>query len=221
MTTIGEAISRVRNLIKAVTMDAFVTDRVIYSLIQKYAKMYIKRESNIASRARFGSLFKRLPCVRLIEVDKVEACCDVKSGCTIMRTEEKLPGIIEGPQGVLLRSVSSIDNSIEVYRTTPALYNGMTKTSAFKYNKNKYYWYMNGYLYIPGIEWDAISIEGIFDSDLSGYSCDDPCAQVQDQAINIPPELFAEIEQQVVNDFMKSAQMPQDSFISDKQSVLR
>jgi len=97
----------------------------------------------------------------------------------------------------------------------------MTKTSAFKYNKNKYYWYMNGYLYIPGIEWDSISIEGIFDSDLSGYSCDDPCAQVQDQAINIPPELFAEIEQQVVNDFMKSAQMPQDSFISDKQSVLR
>jgi hypothetical protein len=80
---------------------------------------------------------------------------------------------------------------------------------------------MNGYLYIPGIEWDSISVEGIFDSDLSGYTCDDPCSQVQDQAINIPPELFAEIEQQVVNDFMKSAQMPQDSFISDKQSVLR
>lgn len=221
MTTIGEAISRVRNLIKAVTMDSFVTDRVIYSLIQKYAKMYIKRESSIASRARFGSLFKRLPCVSLVEVDRVEACCDVKSGCVIKRTAEKLPGIIEGPQGVLLRSVSSVDNSTEVYRTTPSLYNSMTKTSAFKYNKNRYYWYMNGYLYIPGIEWDSISIEGIFDSDLSGYSCDDPCAQVQDQAINIPPELFAEIEQQVVNDFMKSAQIPQDSFISDKQSILR
>jgi hypothetical protein len=96
MTTIGEAISRVRNLIKAVTMDSFVTDRVIYSLIQKYAKMYIKRESNIASRARFGSLFKRLPCIPLVEVDRIEACCDVKSGCTIMRTREKLPGIIEG-----------------------------------------------------------------------------------------------------------------------------
>ncbi len=221
MTTIGEAISRVRNVIKASTMDSFVTDRVIYSLIQKYAKMYIKRESNISSRARFGSLFKRLPCVPLIEVDKVEACCDVKSGCTIMRTKDKLPGILEGPQGVLLRSVSSIDNSIEVYRTTPALYSGMTKTSAFKYNKNRYYWYMNDYIYIPGIEWDAISIEGIFDSDLSGYTCDDPCKQLQEQPINIPPELFAEIEQQVVNDFMKSAQLPQDSFISDKQSILR
>lgn len=221
MTTIGESISRIRNIIKAATTDSFITDRVIYSLIQKYAKMYIKRESNIASRARFGSLFKRLPCVKLIEVDKIEACCDIKSGCTIMRTEEKLPGILEGPQGVLLRSVSSMDNSIEVYRTTPALYSGMTKTSAFKYNKNKYYWYMNGYLYIPNVEWDAISVEGIFDSDLSGYTCDDPCMQVQDQPINIPSELFAEIEQQVVNDFMKSAQIPQDTFISDKQSIYR
>ncbi len=55
MTTIGESISRVRNIIKAVTMDAFVTDRVIYSLIQKYAKMYIKRQDGIATRAKFGT----------------------------------------------------------------------------------------------------------------------------------------------------------------------
>lgn len=221
MTTIGETISRVRNVIKAVTMDSFVTDRVIYSLIQKYAKMYIKRQDNITSRARFGSLFRRLPCMQLVEVDKVEACCDVRSGCTIFRTKDKLPGVMEGSQGPLIRSVSSIDSSIEAYRTTPSLYTSMTKTSAFKYNKNKYYWYMNGYVYIPNVEWDSVLIEGIFDSDLSGYTCDDPCTQVQDQPINIPPELFAEIEQQVINDFMKSAQIPQDSFISDKQSVLR
>ena len=128
---------------------------------------------------------------------------------------------MEGVQGPLLRSVSSVDNSIEVYRTTPALYTSMSKTTAFKYNKNKYYWFMDGYIYMPGVEWDSVLIEGIFDSDLSGYTCDDACMAIQDQAINIPPELFAEIEQQVVNDFMKSAQIPQDSFISDKQNILR
>jgi hypothetical protein len=221
MTTIGETISRVRNIIKAVTMDAFITDRVIYSLIQKYAKMYIKRQDGIATRAKFGSLFRKLPCMELIEVDKVEACCNVSSGCKIMRTREKLPGVMEGVQGPLLRSVSSVDNSIEVYRTTPVLYTSMSKTTAFKYNKNKYYWFMDGYIYIPSIEWDSVSIEGIFDSDLSGYTCDDACMAIQDQPINIPPELFAEIEQQVINDFMKSAQIPQDSFIADKQNILR
>jgi len=221
MATIGETISRGMYIIKAVTMDAFITDRVIYSLIQKYAKMYIKRQDGIATRAKFGSLFRKLPCMELIEVDKVEACCNVSSGCKIMRTREKLPGVMEGVQGPLLRSVSSVDNSIEVYRTTPALYTSMSKTTAFKYNKNKYYWFMDGYIYMPGVEWDSVLIEGIFDSDLSGYTCDDACMAIQDQAINIPPELFAEIEQQVVNDFMKSAQIPQDSFISDKQNILR
>lgn len=221
MNTIGEAISRVRNVIKAATMDSFVTDRMIYSLIQKYAKMYIKRQDAITSRAKFGSLFKRLPCIQLMDVDKVEACCDVKSGCVIKRTVNELPGVMEGPQGPLLRSISSVDGYTEVYRTTPTLYTSMTKTSAFKYNKSKYYWFMNGYIYIPDVEWEAISIEGIFDTDIAGYSCSDPCQQVQDQTLSIPPELFAEIEQQVVNDFMKTAQFPQDNFISDKQSILR
>lgn len=221
MTTIGEAISRVRNVIKAATMDSFVTDRTIYSLIQKYAKMYIKRQDAQATRAKFGSLFKRLPCLELIDVDRVEACCDIKSGCTIKRTKDQLPGVLEGSQGPLLRSVASIDTSIEVYRTTPTLYTSMTKTSAFKYNKSKYYWFMNGYIYIPNVEWDSISVEGIFDTSLNGYNCDDPCTPIQNQYLNIPPELFAEIEQQVVMDFYKSAQIPVDSAISDKQNILR
>lgn len=97
----------------------------------------------------------------------------------------------------------------------------MTRTSAFKYNKNVYYWILDNYIYIPNIEWDSLSIEGIFDGGLDGLMCDDPCTQRQDQLLGIPPELFAEIEQQVVADFYKSAQIPQDQFISDKQSVFR
>jgi len=97
----------------------------------------------------------------------------------------------------------------------------MSKTSAFKYNKNVYYWILDNYIYLPKIEWDSLSIEGIFDGGLNGLQCDDPCTQRQDQLLGIPPELFAEIEQQVVADFFKSAQIPQDQFISDKQSVLR
>ena len=45
--------------------------------------------------------------------------------------------------------------------------------------------------------------------------------QRQQELLGVPPELFAEIEQQVVADFLKSAQIPQDQFISDKQSVYR
>jgi hypothetical protein len=220
MNTIGEAISRVRNAIKAVDTDSFITDRLIYSNIIKYAKLYIKQQTAQSSQSRFNSLYVKLPCVELVEVDRIEACCSVKSGTIIKRTKDKLPGVLEGGQGLLLRTVASIDGSHEVFRTTPQLYTAMQKTSGFKYNKSKYYWYLNGYLYMPNLDWDSAAIEGIFENKLMP-TCDDPCTSVQDQFLNIPPELFAQVEQQVVNDFMRSMQINNDPQPGDKQSLLR
>ena len=99
-TTIGDSISRVRNLVKGVKEDAFLTDRFIYSLILKYAKLLIKRQDNENKIMRFQSLFEVLPCVELIEIDKVEACCSgIKTNCTIRRTKNKIPEVLEGSYG--------------------------------------------------------------------------------------------------------------------------
>lgn len=220
MNTIGEAISRVRNNIKAVDTDSFITDRLIYSNILKYAKLYIKQQTAQSVQSRFNSLYVKLPCVDLIEVDKVEACCEVKSGVLIKRTKDKLPGIVEGAGGLLLRTVASVDGSEEVFRTTPQFYNAQQKTSAAKYNKTKYYWYLNGYLYIPNVDWDSIAIEGIFESKLFP-TCEDPCKPVQEQYLNIPSDLFAQVEQQVVNDFLRMSQINSDPQQGDNQSQLR
>lgn len=220
MNTIGEAISRVRNNIKAVDTDSFITDRLIYSNIIKYAKLYIKQQTAQSVQSRFNSLYVKLPCVDLIEVDKVEACCDVKSGVLIKRTKDKLPGIMEGAGGLLLRTVASVDGSEEVFRTTPQFYNAQQKTSAARYNKTKYYWYLNGYLYIPNVDWDSIAVEGIFENKLMP-TCDDPCKAVQDEYLNIPSDLFAQIEQQVINDFLRMSQINPDNQQGDNQSQLR
>lgn len=42
MTTIGEAISRLRNTLKAVKEDPFLTDRNLYFSIIKYGKTLLK-----------------------------------------------------------------------------------------------------------------------------------------------------------------------------------
>jgi len=221
MNTIAEAISRVRNGIKAVDADSFITDRLIYSNLLKYAKMFIKRQDGQTTQAKFNSLYKRIPCIDLIEVDKVAACCDIQSGVKIKRSKEKLPSILEGSNGPLLRTVASIDGSVEVFRTTPQLYTSLQKTSGFKYNKKKYYWLLDGYLFIPNVEWDSAQIDGIFEGSISGLTCDDECQSVQSQYLNIPPDLFAQIEQQVINDFMRSMQINTDTAVADKQSLLR
>ena len=216
-TTIGETVSRVRNTLKAVKEDAFLTDRFVYSVISKYAKLFIKRQDNLNKLLRFKSFFRALPCVPLIEVDKIEACCaGIKSGCIIMRTENKLPSPFEGPYGPMFRTVSSIDGSQEIVQTEPGTYTSMTKTTTFKYNKTKYYWYLDGYMYFPNIEWDAVKIEGIWENSID----EKECILRQDQQSNIPDDLFAEIEQQVLQELTMSINIPADSS-DDKQNALR
>lgn len=222
-TTISESVSRVRNLVKGVKEDAFLTDRFLYSLIIKYGKLLLKRQDNENKIMRFQSLFEVIPCVELVEVDKVEACCSaIKSNCIIRRTKEKLPEVLEGTYGPLFRSITSLDRSIDVYKTYPATFTAMANTTTFKYNNKKYYWYLDGYLYFPNLLWDGVLVEGLFAESINYLKCDDPdlCQLRQEDLIHIPEYLFAEVEQMVMRDLGIFVQMPNDTQ-DDKQSALR
>lgn len=213
MTTIGEVVSRVRQAIKAEVQDAFITDRYLYSLILKNAQLFMRRQDNANKLMKFNSVWQALPFVELIEVDKVEAkCSGIQSGCTIKRTKEKLPTFMEGYWGPLIRTVSSIDSSVEVQPTNPGTYTSMTKTTSHKYNKTKYYWFLNNYLYLPNIEWDAIKLEGVFEGDISKWDCDvdNDCTPRYLQNIYIPEFLFAEIETQVLNQLSNTMKVPSE-----------
>ena len=213
MTTIGEVVSRIRQSIKAEVQDAFMTDRYIYSLIEKHAQLFMRRQDSANKLMKFNSVWQSLPFVELIDVDKVEAkCSGIQSGCTIKRTKDKLPTFMEGYWGPLIRTVSSIDTSIEVQPTNPGTYTSMTKTTSHKYNKTKYYWWLNDYIYIPNVEWDAIKVEGIFKGDISKYTCDieDDCVPRYKQQVFIPEFLFAEIETQVMNQLLNTMKVPSE-----------
>lgn len=222
MTTIGESIARVRNIIKGSKQDAFLTDRFIYSVIVKYAKMFIKRKDELNVRLKFYSLYKKINGVELQEIENTEGSL-IPSGCKMMRTVNKIPAPFEGAFGPFIRTVSSIDGSEEIYRTSPAAFASMSKTSAFKYNKSKYYWYMDGYLYFPNLDWKAVAVEGIFQEDISVFTHneDGECRIRQNDPFLIPDDLFAEIEKQVLADFGFSMQVPNDTAVSDKQNILR
>jgi hypothetical protein len=222
MITIGDTVSRVRNTLKAVKEDPFLTDRFIFSVVIKYAKMLIRRQDSENKIMRFQSLFDVLPCVDLIEVSKIEACCTgVKTKCTIKRTKDRLPQLLEGAYGPLFRSVTSLDGSVEMFKTYPATYTAMSHTSNFKYNKTKYFWYLDGYLYFPNIEWEAVRVEGLWEDDVSQYKCEvDVCVPKQDQPLRIPEYLFGEIEQLALKELLTTGQVPSDGS-DDKQNILR
>ena len=133
--------------------------------------------------------------------------------------------MIEGYWGPLIRTVSSIDGSTELQITQPGTYTSMTNTTSFRYNKTKYFWYLNGYLYFPNIEWEAVKVEGIWEQDVNEMACDGKdcggdCSIRQDQTTNIPDDLFAEIEQQVLAEIFPQAKLPADDG-DDKQNIFR
>jgi len=222
-TTIGQVIGRIRNQLKAVKQDPFLTDRYIFSLISKHAHWLMKREDSKNKLMKFSSVIQSLDNLELIEVDKVEACCSsAKSDCKIKRTLNQIPSFMQGYYGPLIRAVTSLDGSEIVKSTNPSTYVSMTHTTSFKYNKTKYYWFINDYLYFPDLEWDAVKVEGIFEDDITKYNCDpcDDCKPRQNQLFNVPEYLHGEIESNVIKDFGLTVQLPSD-ITSDKQHILR
>jgi hypothetical protein len=220
MTTIGEAVSRVRNTLKAVKEDAFLTDRTIYYSIIKYGQTLLKREDNQFRLMKISSIFNVLPYIELIDVDKVEAgCIGVYSECYFKRSKEKLPTIFDGAMGPIIRTVSSIDGSIEMYRTDPGTWVSITKSTTFKYNRKPYFWYLNGYIYCPNVDWDAVRMEAIFEGDVDTCTSD-PCLVRQDNPLPFPEYLFSEVEQFVVKELTMAMQVPTDG-PDDSQNALR
>lgn len=220
--TIGDAVSRVRNQIKAVKQDAFLTDRFLYSLLLKHAKWLMKREDGKFKMLSFSSVIQSIDNVELIEVDKIEASCSgLKTNCRIKRTKEKVPVFMQGYYGPLIRSISSLDGSQELQPTLPSSYLKITNTTSFKYNKTKYFWYLNDYLYFPDLDWDAVRIEGIFEDDVSMFTCsEDSCKVRSDNAFNIPDYLHGEMEAAALKDLYVMFQVPSD-VVTDKQSNVR
>lgn len=224
--TIGEFTSRVRNQVKAVKQDAFLTDRSIYSLIKKHSSWLMKRQDSSNQLMNHDSIFQVIGFVELEDVDKVQAGCrGILSECPIKRTVDKLPSLLEGYSGPLLRRVSSLDGSDELQPVAPSTYVSMTKLKTQRFNKQKYYWFLEGYLYIPNVEWDAVMVEGVFEDDVSGYACKEcgetaNCTQRQNQKLNIPLYLHGELENHVMNDIRMMLQVPAD-LAHDKNSVSR
>jgi len=227
-TTIGESISRVRGILKASNEDSFLTDRSIYSIISKYAKKLIEQEQRKRKLMSKDDLFIPLPFVELEEVNKIEAnCIGIKSTCTILRTVKKLPEIMNGSTGPLIRKVYSIDGSFSFEKTTRSNFINIANSSTFKYNNMEYYWFSDGRLYFPSKKsvlsnLGGVMVEALWEDSLDLFCTvnNEDCKPMQELMFPFPDSLFATIEQMAEQEFGFSAKVPTDG-ADDGQNILR
>lgn len=228
---IGDVCSRIRSQLKAQRQDSFLTDRTIYNFYKKHAALSIKRLDEKKRLTAFASIFETLDKVDMKVIDKVEASeCGVapKSYSTISVTCMSIPVFMEGIYGPMIRSITSLDGSEVLKLTTPDEYNRIAASKNFKFNTQKYAWWLNDRIYAPnlggktGVPWPAIRIEAMVNEDISAFKCnyDQKCQPRQEHSLNIPDYLLAEIEANVIKDFAFMLQAPEDD-THNNQNALR
>lgn len=224
---IGDVCSRLRGLIKEVRQDGFLTDKFLYSIFKKHASVVIKRLDEKKSMMAMNSVYETLDWVELIECDKVEAgCMGIKSYSTFMKTKEAIPVFTEGKWGPMVRSITSLDGSVIFKLTTHDQYNAVSNSQSFRFNTTQYAWYLNDRMYIaikPGkIGYPAVRIEGMFDDDISNFKCnyDDKCKPRQEQSLNVPDWILADVERACLQELGFAFQIPSDN-MHDNINVTR
>lgn len=221
MLKISTIVSNLRGSIKSVKADARVTDRFLFSLFEKHMPLLLRRQDSQNKLMRIHHLFQSLDFVELIDVDKAEVPCRCFStGCYFKRTKDKIPEILIGYFGPLIRSVTSLDYSEQLEMTYPTSYEKMTRQKNFRYNTTKYFWYHEGYLYFPNLEWDAVRIDALFKYDLRQVCEPNPCRSMQDTHLAVPEYLVTEIEQLIKSqDLQLMLNIPQDQAHDGKHVV--
>lgn len=221
ITTIGELTSQIRNLSKSINQDnLYISDRLIFSLIKKHAALFFSREDGKWTLSKMRFLYTTLPFVELIEVNKVEAkCTGIKSNCTIKRTKEKIPPLLKGYYGPLIGNILSIDGSESLLLINLLQYIRKVSSPDFKYNKLKYAWLQDDYLYFPDLEWNAIRLEVMLEEDaLDDCGNIDPCKPAQEVEFPLPEFLQSTIMAEVLKDISFLLQVPGDE-TTDKKST--
>jgi hypothetical protein len=167
--THAELIFSILNTVRSrTTITEPITTIIIAFHIKNVRAQLIKQESNKGYTAD-PNIIQEINCVSLVQVDKGE-CCEV-TGCTIYRTAEKIPSVIELHHKQLITRIGSIDKTqipfdFVDYAMVPYLGSSKFTTQrpkVFTMNNNGYYYFILP-VELEGLE--KISIQGVFEDPL-------------------------------------------------------
>jgi len=206
-----EAIHRTKRLFREINADSRLSDRTVFSLLENHAKWLIYRESEKLKLPKMDEIFQPYKCVEIIEAPLIDPCCGIKSLCTVYRTKDKIPDLYEDSMGVIIKSVTTIDDQTSLFVIKASEWERKANNPWLQKNKrNKFVFYSDGYLYFPEGSWKKVNIVGLFKRDISYIdlcdnclTCNDEtkeCVRFLDRKFIIPEYLEAQMYDAVLKD---------------------
>lgn len=214
-----EFVTRVINDCGAITKDQHISARWILFTGRQIASTYM------AQRLGEGLLFKdmnlttNINCLKMKEVKSVD-CCFVEFGLcrTLMRSEEKVPGLLYSRNGSSVVMVSNADNTMVFHPTTLKEYQN-SKNRRYGNTKKNVYYLDDGYIWIPDIHIELINARVITllrreATALSSCHCEEQeqCVSEWDYDFICPDSILEAVVKGVVQEVVSTRiQIPEDA----------
>jgi hypothetical protein len=204
MLKIKEAIERIQSLYsKGVKSDdSRLSSRHIYSKLKTARSVLLSQKAN--KRQRLSDwCYHVLPCVEMVLVQPNQCPCEAPLGCKILRSKHKLPSIIKGHDGYLIKSINSLN--LEKRYSLVELQE-FKNISGNRYSKGDSSAFMcNDYLFLSTKKAGQIltvtaCFEDMYDVYTFPSSCSEEsvCSSFQDQDFRVDLETFDTIEKMTV-----------------------
>jgi hypothetical protein len=209
-----EFTSIILTTLKSINKDSKIPRRLALAVGESKAKTYISQKLNDRSLYRETNIYKEIPCVEFIEIDKVD--CPIISFrlCnTIYRSKNKIPELLWSKYGHTLKEVRTLDNGKTFLPTTNSQYK-RDKNRSQKSN-NLYFFVEDQYVYIVDeplkmgnlylITQDLYELEQICECS------ENKCDSIWDFEFVCPDKLEEVVIQETLKQLMVTRQLQEDA----------
>lgn len=177
--------------------------------------LWIRNEYNKPGRIIDPQIEQDLGCLELEEADSAD-CCEIKSGCIVLRTKKEIPKLIEFHDKSGITRIGPVSKIKLPFNFTT--YNKAVYSSFNKYAKGVYAYLLNSRIYLtitdPKYNYiDYINVRGVFEEpqSLQEFICGDDQCFTYEKNYPINSWMIPYIQEQVLNRYGISFKFPKDT----------
>ena len=143
-------------------MDSYISPKFIYSETINIISDFLKKDHEAKRKLqKLSQGWSEIKCLNLVEVDVVECAeLDIRMCEKLMRSKDRLPDTFSYSFGNIIKHVASINFSSFYDPVTPRQWNAIQKRE-FKDPNKYYYFFIDGYIYIPVPKKQVINVEAL------------------------------------------------------------
>lgn len=205
-----EVVDRINHTFRGTSKDGRIADRYILNVAQTIAETYLANKSRSFNLHRQDDLFTILDCFEM-KRDKIVDCpiLEFRRCDKLVKSKSKLPTNVSNRLGNSIIEVGTVDGSFALQKSTIQQY----RRDKIRGSKEKYFYVVDGYLYIPDVDWEVVRVVMIttdpYEADALSACCDE-CKSAWDYDFIAPGEVTEQVIREAAQQVSVMIQIPSD-----------